>query len=348
MKPHRLLTILFLFATGILYSQTNFKPGYIITSNNDTVKGEIDYRGDELMAETCRFRLHETAEEIKYSPNDIVAYRFNDNKYFIAKELNGKKVFLEFLIKGKINMYYVRDKNGDHYFIEKAGTAIVEIPYETGIKYIDEAPYFYTSTKHIGLLNYYMQDAPELLPRIAQFGKPEHDNLIKLAKDYHTLMCKDTACIIFEKPLPLLQIKLEFVNGAINFTDNVDSKIQLQCGVLMHLWLPRTNENLYLRIGQLFTLFKTKDGEFILNKIPVQVEYMYPKGNVRPVFAYGVNFLNFSYQSTAFMAGVNINLQKSIALGLYYDIDFNPNKFCSFFPQSFLSQSVLVGFQVKL
>lgn len=159
MKIKRLLFLGLLFTAGLINAQTDFRAGYVIKENNDTLLGEIDYRGDLLMSEICRFRLNDKGKEVEYSPNDIVAYRFNESKYFVSKEFNGKKIFLEFLIKGQINIYYLRDDSGDHYFLEKEGTKIIEIPYEEGIRYKDDVPYFYKSTKHIGLLNYYMQDA---------------------------------------------------------------------------------------------------------------------------------------------------------------------------------------------
>ncbi|HLO90715.1 MAG TPA: hypothetical protein VK172_06060 [Lentimicrobium sp.] len=45
----------------------------------------------------------------------------------------GKKVFLEILIKGKISIYYLRDLEGDHYFIEKEGQPLINLPYKEGI-----------------------------------------------------------------------------------------------------------------------------------------------------------------------------------------------------------------------
>ena len=65
------------------------------------------------------------------------------------------------MIKGKINVYYMRDEIGDHYYLDKENVKLIEIPYEEGIKYVDDKQVFYESTRHIGLLNFYMQDAPE-------------------------------------------------------------------------------------------------------------------------------------------------------------------------------------------
>jgi len=149
------------------------------------------------MGEVCRFRTNDREDELKYSPYDIAAYRFNESKYFVSKEVNGAQVFLEFLIKGQINIYYLRDYKGDHYFLEKVDNPIIELPYEEGIKYVDDKKVFFRTKKHIGLLTYYMQDAPEFQSRINEIGKPGHESLIKLSEDYHDKVCKDRACIIY-------------------------------------------------------------------------------------------------------------------------------------------------------
>jgi hypothetical protein len=169
MKLKVLLLSGFLFSTVLILAQTNFQPGYVIKTNGDTVFGKIDYRGDLLMSEICKFKLNDNADEIVYSPGDIAAYRFNNDKYFISKEVKGKKIFLEFLIKGQVSVFYMRDDNGDHFFIEKTGLGLAEIPYKESIKYKDNESYYFKSTTHIGILNLYMQDAPKLQGRIAEF-----------------------------------------------------------------------------------------------------------------------------------------------------------------------------------
>ena len=209
MTIKRLLFLGIILLTELVNAQTDFRPGYIINPNGDTLKGNIDYRGDRFMGITCRFKPETMRKEIEYTPDDILAFQFIDSKYFISKYVNGRKVFMEFLIKGKVCIYYLRDDKGDHYFIEKEGIGITEIPYEEGIKYSNNKSYFYQSTKHLGILNFYMQDAPDFQPRIARIGKPEHYNLIKLAEDYHNSVCKDVKCIVFEKEVPLLKTAFE-------------------------------------------------------------------------------------------------------------------------------------------
>ena len=351
MKLKRILFFELLFTVGLINAQTDFRAGYIVKENNDTLIGEIDYRGDLKMGETCKFRVNDKGKEIKYSPNDIVEYRFNESKYFVSKELNGKKTFLEFLIKGQINIYYLRNDSGDHYFLEKDGANIIEIPYEEGIRYKDDIPYFYKTTKHIGILNYYMQDAPGFQSRIAKIGKPEHESLIKLAEDYHRKVCKNGACIIYEKKLPLLKFNIEIGGGIVNYqnADDInDKKKYFQVGLLSHFWMPRVSEKMYFRTGVLYSKIDANNVKKSIYKIPIQIEYIYPKGIIRPIMAFGINMYSPTYQSVALMGGLNIKLNKSIYFGVYYDIDFYPNEKFAILPKNILAQSILAGFIVKL
>jgi hypothetical protein len=349
MRIKQLLFLGLLFSGSLLCAQTDFRPGFVIMANSDTVTGEIDYRGDLLMGQNCRFRKNEKEKEIVYTPNDINAYRFKNSKYFVSKDVKGKKVFLEFLLEGKINIYYLRNYEGNQYFLEKEGMEIIEIPYDEGIKYVDHTPYFYNTTRHIGLLNYYMQDAPDFQSRIAKIGKPEHVNLIKLAKDYHNLVCKERACIVYEKKIPLLKFNIEVAGGVVNYrkTDNTDNKNHFQAGVLMNFWMPRINEKLYFRTGLLYSTLEVNEIKESLYKIPIQIEYMYPRGIVRPTMALGVNIYSPIYQSLAMMGGINIQVHKSISLGIKYNADFNPSKYVFLIPKSFLSQSILFGVTIK-
>jgi hypothetical protein len=348
-----------LFIAGLINAQTYFRPGYVIKTGNDTVFGEVDYRGDLLMAEICRFRINSDGNEIKYSPEDLTAYRFIESKYFVSKVVNGKKVFLEFLIKGQINIYYLRDESGDHYFLEKDDSGIIEIPYEKEIAYEKNDNYSFKSTRHIGLFYYYMQDAPEFQSRIAKLGKPEHESLIKLAEDYHNSVCKEEPCIIYEKELPRLRLELEIIGGIVNyqgfegmvnyeFWKDIKDMTYFQMGFLANFWLPGRSEKLFLRTGILYsTVNKNNVSETIL-KIPVQFEYVYPKGIFKPKMAVGINLYRPFYQSVAFMGGVNIKLHPSVYLVINYDIDFNPVEKFPLLPETILSQSLFTGVLIRL
>jgi hypothetical protein len=361
MKFEVLLFAGLFFTTVLINAQTDFRPGYVVRTNGDTLIGEIDYRGDTFMGKVCRFKLNNTDKEVIYSPDDINEFKFNESKYYVSKEVKGQKVFLEFLIKGKINIYSHKDQRGDHFFIEKAGLGLSELPYEEGITYKENTPYEYKSTTHIGLLNIYMQDAPEFQSRIANMNKPKQRWLIELAEDYHKRVCKDEACIIFEKKLPFLKVNLEFVAG-VNYIKNgvmdeyyyyiqegdIKNQKYFQAGVLANFWLPRINEKLYLRTGILYSTFESNNAYKKYYKIPIQVEYIYPKGIIRPKLAYGINLYKPFNYTVAIMPGLNFKITKSVYIEINYYADFLPNYKFPLFPDKIYSNGILSGLYIVL
>jgi hypothetical protein len=379
----KLSILAFLLVVFKLNAQTNFKPGQVFFMNGDSLSGEIDSRGNIFMGQICRFRSfgsEKTPEnEKEYTPNDIAGYRFDNGKYFQSKEINGRKTFLEFLINGKISVYYNRDDNGDHYYIDKDSSGIIELPYEDYIKYANNVPYRHHSTIYLGLLNYYMQDAPGFQSKIAKLGNPGHRNLIKLAKEYHNIVCADEQCIVYEKHVPFIKISFEITAGlSVINTENfegfknvydkkISDKIYLQYGLITHLWMPRENENLYFRSGIQFTNLeanRTKDSLLYIDnnmkahfitvigekaqlfnyKIPLQLEYIFSTGTFRPKVAWGLN-LYFPFEfDHSLTCGFNIRLNKFLFLNLNYDYEY----LGIIIPKYSLAHSLFCGLQINL
>lgn len=348
MKPTTLILFGILFSIGVLKAQTDFKPGYIINIAGDTIYGDIDNRGDLLMSGLCKFRAQDNIIK-DYSPNDITAFRFIDGKYYVSTEVDDKWVFLEYLIKGKVNIFYMRDKSGDHFYLEKEGDSLTEMTYIEEIRKVDDKRVLYKSKQHIGLLNYYMQDAPEFQSRIQSLKKPDHQNLIKLAEDYHNAVCDGEQCIIYEKNTPFIKIFPELVSGVINYSniEDLDDKFYMHTGIIAHVWMPRTSEKMYFRTGVLFSQLDLNGEKSNYYKIPFQFEYIYPKGLLRPRVAYGLNiYMPSGYQSVSFDVGANLKLSKMLSLSATSDIEFNPAMLI--LPKSMLSYSLKLGLFISI
>ncbi len=344
MKLTKLLLLGLLFTTGLLKAQTDFRPGYIIKISGDTLLGEIDYRGDLLMSSVCKFKDKENTIK-DYFPNDISVFRFIDSKYYVSREINHRKVFLEYLIKGKINIYYMRDDIGDHYYLDKDDMKLTEMSYEKGIKYVDDKEVFFETTKHRALLNYYMKDAPELQSRISSVKKPEHQNLIKLAEDYHNVVCEGEKCIIYEKKQPFLKVNLEGIAGVVNFEngDDINDKYYFQSGIIAHFWMPRTNEKVYFKTGFLYSQVEDNVGEkYSYIKVPIHIGYLAPNSyRIRPSFSIGL-------LSPSYSGGVVIKINKRINLGIQSWVNFFSNENMILIPDGLFNYSILGNLYIEL
>ena len=60
-----------LFSAMSMMAQTNPQPGYIITNENDTIRGTIDYLNDFRNMHTCHFRADGAQDFQKYKPGEI-------------------------------------------------------------------------------------------------------------------------------------------------------------------------------------------------------------------------------------------------------------------------------------
>ncbi|TLX75190.1 hypothetical protein E9993_09825 [Labilibacter sediminis] len=337
------LLIVLISVSEFVDAQTFYKPGYVLALDGDTLYGEIDYRGDLLMGSICKYKSNEGAI-VEYSPSEILGYRFKDGKYYISKEIKGQSFFMEYLIKGIVSMYYLRDTHGDHFYLEKENESMVEMPYEEGIKEVDGKQIYFESKKHIGLLSYYMKDAPQLQSRINSVKKPERKNLINLASDYHNAVCDGEKCIIYEKKLPLFKVLPEVAFGGIGVSafSDVHTAPRFQGGVLAHIWMPSSSEKLYFKTGVLFSSFEYTDGEVInFRKIPLHVEYVYPKGFLRPTFSYGLNLYSLVGHTVSANIGANLKVSNKLFLRVNSDFEFFTNTLI--IPNEYFGYAVNVG-----
>lgn len=343
MALSRLLIFGLFFLPGALYAQVDFRPGYVIKRSGDTLHGEINYRGDFFMSGVCKFR-DANQQVYEYFPADLIGYRFINGKYYVSKELDGQFVFLEFLIKGELNIYYFRDNYGEYYYLEKEDLQLIEIPYEEEIRYVEDKRVLYSSKKHIGLLGLYMQDAPELLSRIEAIGKPEHKNLINLAEDYHNAVCDDQECVIFKRNIPFFRVHPEIAGGVLRFQnmEELHDRTYVQVGALMHIWMPRANEKLYLKTGVFYTRLYEAGEAYNVVKVPIQFEYLYPRGIFRPRFAYGITLYIPGFYACSLSLGGNIQLTEKLFFSANADFEFSPSKMF-LLPKQFISYSPQFG-----
>lgn len=356
---------LLLFMSKGLFGQIDFQTGYIIQTSGDTLFGEIDYRGSALMSRKCRFRLNESSDVQTFLPAQIVGYRFPNSKFYVSKEVNNEAVFLEFLIQGKVNMYFLKDETQVRYFLEKENVPLTALPYHEQLITKDTRNYYLPSKTHIMLLKQHLADAPQIQDQIESIEEPEHDALVRLAKTYHYAVCEEgEECIIYKKKLPPVKVKIELVFAGLDYSAPTElaNTIYGQSGLIFHLWLPRANEKLYVRTGILRS--KTVIQEFGLLdplgywlhkavKVPFQLEYIYPKGIIRPRLAYGVIAYKFdidpsliSLYTVAANAGLNIQLSKKLHVSLTSDIEFFSQALI--FPNRHLSTGIMGGIFLKI
>jgi hypothetical protein len=182
------------------FSQSNFKKAYIV-NNNDTIHGFIDYTSPNSISTNCFFQKNSNSKIVKYKPSDLKGFCFDGGKQFISKEVTYQDstvmFFLEFLLKGVVNLYYCKYKNEDMYFIEK-DSILYPLRNDESVVSDKNRTYYHEDYKYIGILKVLLNDAESLSGEIEN-TKLDFIPLIRLLKDYHNQTCSNKSCIVYYK-----------------------------------------------------------------------------------------------------------------------------------------------------
>jgi len=316
----RLITIALWLLSGVsVWAQRDYRKGYIITNQQDTVYGWIDYRGDVRNAKICSFKETETGQVTDYSPTDIAAYRFTDSKYYVSRNIGNaddpKQVFLEYLVNGLAKLYYYRDDSSqDHYFIENDGH-FLELKMEEKEVEIDGKTRTVSKKSYVGVLKATL-NVWEMNSDIDK-ARLEHSSLINIAKDYHQYACTDgSECIVYERKKQLMALRIGPVVGVdwstikklvLNedyiFHHSVDYRYNpcsnFTVGINLNFSMPRLNEKFFLQMQAMYTKYyffgayenpQQSIEVHIRNNVlqmGLAVKYEYPKGKWRPTLVVG-------------------------------------------------------------
>ncbi len=201
MKRTLLLLMTALLSVNI-YSQENPERGFIITNENDTVYGTIDFRTDEINAQQCYFKADNADEYKFYFPGDIVGYRFMRNgKFYVSKvlEYEGVKhtLFAEYMIKGMLSVYRIKGlASEDLYFFENENGKMV------AYRNYNEMDGFYDKKdliKNSQNLYSFLASSSLNASKSVKIGEMSPNQILDIARTYHDDVCTSGEdCIKYE------------------------------------------------------------------------------------------------------------------------------------------------------
>ncbi len=330
MKRKSILILIFLLAMGSLFSQSEFRNGYIIKNNNDTIYGYIDYKGDLSSSKKCIFKKEIASEKLEFLPEEIISYRFIDSKYYVSRLLEtdaGEEfVFFEYLIDGIVDIFYYRNEQGDHYFMDQGDGRLIELKNMTKEVYFNNKKYLKESKEYIGVLKYAFKESPKQSKKVDNLLL-SHKSLIRIAKDYHDEVCTTAECVIYEKVSP--KNKLSFgpviglnyrstsvwnkFNENLNYLNNANFEDEVfpSFGFFVKINLPSINERLFFKYEGTFSKWDMQSvnswidtyslliytEKIILKQNAINsvgiIRYEFPEGKkIRPAFQAG-GFFSF-------------------------------------------------------
>jgi len=291
MKTKKNATLFILFLLTVLFSQPvlsqeNFIPGKILTLENDTLTGFVDYRNWNVNPEKIYFTNRKDGEKQLFKPENIAGFSVKDEIYrsaFVLLETSASKLedlsydpsvntvsvnlFLQTIFEGEKSLYLYKDKSEKESFYFKEGSKYSLLIYkkylkETGGRVIENE-----NNKYLGQLKVYLQDCVDISSKLenTEYNKRSLEQL------FNYYFNSTHSNLAFEKKVEKMVSKfgvlaglsastLSFEGRLADFIDktNYKTSIDFTAGIYYTLVLPRGMGKWAVNNELLFYNYKAK------------------------------------------------------------------------------------------
>ncbi|GAB3661233.1 hypothetical protein GCM10028791_35630 [Echinicola sediminis] len=205
----RILTFAFLLLNFYSFGQENFKPGYIVTSDSDTIVGTIDFRDWAVNPEQIMFAEKAGDAAIPFFPEDIKSFGVADTHYLSAMvdigtdshytaeldtayNLNTtrRSVFLKMIVKGDKSLYYYNGGTSSVNFYIHVADKLELLEYK---KYVSESygdRNIKINKKYLGQLRFYLGDCEDIASYLRNV-RYDKNSLTRLFGKYYSCVKAD-------------------------------------------------------------------------------------------------------------------------------------------------------------
>jgi hypothetical protein len=335
--------------------QQSFQKGFIITLEQDTIYGYIDFRGETKNAAICIFKNNDSGQTLEYHPNSIRAYKFDSGNYYVSKEviIDGEmiSIFAEFLFEGVYDLYFYRRKRHISYFIEDENGKVWELKNEELRYHVEGKEYSKMSKEYISTLKVLFSNFTDLYQEIEN-SERTHESLIKITRSYHEYICPNEECVVYQEKLPKVLFRISPIIGVNSNLLNLHGRrysefsfgnsLSPVIGILYNTSIPRFNYKLSFEIGSRYMHnyysstysigdFYKQHYDLYLNihslRNDVNFRYSFPRGKIRPFISMGGSLLLHLQQNTQF---INENESNFIVRSYEYDDNLLPKTLLGF------------------
>lgn len=212
LKMSKVVFIAFAFCfTKTCFSQENFKKGYIIKSDGDTLSGLVDYREGFRSYRICQFKSVFDQSVATYTPDDIRGYGMINGKTFQSKkitEANGvlKNVFLDMKIIGFVTLY----KYEYVFYVQKSSDSLQRLSNDKSQQLIDGKQVVRYTNQHIAVLSTMLFDCIALRERTQKVPFVERQ-ITTLIEDYNA--CQSVAQTVVEASKSWAKVMVGLTGG---------------------------------------------------------------------------------------------------------------------------------------
>lgn len=275
-------------------AQSNFRDGYVITLENDTINGQVALRPNSKNYESCLFKSNSVI--VEYFPNQLLEFGYDDDKVFSSQIR--KEYFAEVLVLGELSLF----KSERMYHLKK-GETVSDLEATKKRDEDGSKMRFVKNERWRGILSYLISDCMEISDTLATNATFNDKSLSNIIIKYNK--CRGTGFTEYgiNKPWTFIELgaMVSFVRSGIhrksessffNYLDESYSSIDPSFGLLFSVYSPRISENLSLQtevhyikssyqelvvLNEVFSEYHDSFIDLTTISIPVSIKYTFPK-----------------------------------------------------------------------
>ena len=351
----RNLLFTFVMLMGILplKAQVNPQAGYVITNDNDTLRGTIDYRTDAKNARSCHFMADGETAYKEYLPNEIKGYRLSDiGACYVTRTFpieGEQKTFLaEYLLEGGISLYRHKESTVEYFYLVDADGKVATIRETGDVIQLRDDQITAQRTKLVEATQIF-QKSQKTLKELWAMPQVSAEQLLKLTKAYNIEFYAEAgetefyqkdirssdgiiAHLRFEAGVGISNMK--FLPNSPQYYDPIETTSLLPIvGVGTDVILPRLSKNLMLQVMLYYSYNKGDPAqekhypfkrEWTFHDVCLQVGAAYsflPEKRISPLIRAGVSLDYLLGLETEHMEGYHatnkVSLNKSFSPRYY-------------------------------
>ncbi len=293
---HLSIAICMLFIYASPFAQSDYKPGYLVKNNKDTIKGFIEESIESDYSKQVNFKSDSASSVQIFLPGDIQYFGVGSAIYKSISFLNTDpeilkrdSCFAKKLVTGKYDLFVFSRRDRQFYLI-KNDTSIYFL-YNSLLSNNGE---LITQGNYINTLNLISIPCEKLASRYDRVGFGEKE-MSEFVLALNKCISPETAVSYYQKPKSVMQIFI-FAGGL-----PLGTQSQLTMEGLMRFSLPAVNKNTFLNVGFHYSSTHSVQsfgdpyyGSYSRNSIhtiysvPLTVQYDFINGIIRPYIYGGV------------------------------------------------------------
>ena len=325
-----LLSLILLFVAHNAFSQGDYRQGFVVTLNNDTLSGFLSYKENSSRYLICSYRKELNSETKEFGPLDISGYGFKNDHYYVSRQVMIDSVygnyFMELLVLGKASLLRVNSK----FFLEDSEGKLFELTTVTSEVINDKGRFQHTRELFKGILAWKFSDCPKVTSKIKSLTLDQRP-LTDIFEFYNSCFALPQQSL--KRLKPWSEFHIGFSGGlhastlfsldnliyynAIN-PDQFKKDKGLFGGLSMRLIFPRISESLNINID---ALYKRGSHESLLeNPSSYETVYLAYSSMQFPIsFGYQLNSSKLTIRPN-FELGANIDF--TLNSSSYYQIEY--------------------------